>query len=127
MAKGKITLEIGALPQEHEIKTANFLASLGKDILFLKEADHAGNHTPDIKMDNLRWEMKAPKGKGKYVIQNAIQIAVKQSRNVIVDLMRIKLHQDKALHELEKEFRLSKSLKRLKIITKSKKVIDFEK
>jgi len=58
---------------------------------------------------------------------NTIQRAVKQSPNVVIDLRRTKRHQTRCLRELEKEFEKSGSLKRLKIITKNGKVIDFEK
>ena len=71
--------------------------------------------------------MKSPKGEGKYLMANTIQKAVKQSRNVIIDLRRAKRHQTKCIHELQKEFEKSTSLKQLKIITKNKKVIDLKK
>ena len=66
-------------------------------------------------------------GEGKYLMQNTIQKAVKQSRNVIVDLRRAKRPQERCLQELEKEFDSSKSLQKLKVITKSRKILDFEK
>ena len=60
-------------------------------------------------------------------MQNTIQKALKQSKNVIVDLRRTKRSQERCLQELEKEFNRSKNLQRLKIITKSRKILDFEK
>ncbi len=60
-------------------------------------------------------------------MQNTIQRAVKQSRNVIIDLRRTKRSQERCLQELKKEFNNSRSLQRLKIITKSRKILDFEK
>ena len=78
-------------------------------------------------MSSLKWEMKSLKGEGKYLMQNIIQKAVKQSKNVIIDLRRTKRSQERCLKELKKEFNNSRSLRRLKTITKSRKVLDFEK
>ena len=71
--------------------------------------------------------MKSPTGDGRYLIPNTIQRAIKQSPNIIIDLRRAKRHETKCLRELQNEFAKSKSLKRLKIITKRGKVIDFAK
>ena len=86
-----------------------------------------GVHTPDIKMDGLKWEMKAPLGEGNQLMENTIQRALKQSQNIIIDLMHTKRHQTKCLRELEKQFLSKKGIKRLKVITKSGKTLDFEK
>lgn len=84
-------------------------------------------HTPDIKMGGLEWEMKAPLGEGNQLMENTIQRAMKQSQNIIVDLRHTKRHQTKCLRELEKQFLSKKGIKRLKVITKSGKTLDFEK
>jgi len=124
--RGKITPN-GVVLKHHENATAVFLTEQGFDVDLIPTSNIEGVHTPDIKMNGLEWEMKAPIGEGKYLMANTIQKAVKQSHNVIVDLRRTKRHQTKCLRELENEFRKSGSLKRLKIITKSGKTLDFEK
>ena len=124
--KGKITPN-GVVLKTHENATAVFLTEQGFDIELIPASNIKGVHTPDIKMNDIKWEMKAPTGEGKYLMANTIQKAVKQSQNVIVDLRRTKRHQTKCLRELEKEFNRSGSLKRLKVITKNGKTIDFEK
>ena len=124
--KGKITPN-GVVLKTHENATAVFLTEQGFDVELIPTSNIEGVHTPDIKMNGLEWEMKAPIGEGKYLMANTIQKAVKQSHNVIVDLRHTKRHQTKCLRELENEFRKSGSLKRLKIITKSGKTLDFEK
>ena len=53
-----------------------------------------------------------------------VQKAAHQSENIIIDLRRIKIKQDKCIEESEKQFRYSKRIKRLIIITKSKKVLE---
>lgn len=124
--KGRITPN-GVVLKTHENATAVFLTEQGFDVELIPKSNVQGVHTPDLKMNGLKWEMKAPLGEGKYLMANTIQRAVKQSQNVIVDLRRTKRHQTKCLRELEKEFKKSGSLKRLKVITKGGKTLDFEK
>ena len=78
-------------------------------------------------MLGLEWEIKSPKGEGKSLIKNTLQKALRQSRNIIIDLRRTKRHQEKCIVELEREFNYSKSIKRLKIITKNGRLIDLRK
>ena len=126
MKKGKI-IPNGVILEKHEYRTVLLFTEMGVDIELIPKSEEKGVHAPDILMNGLRWEMKSPKGEGKYLMQNTIQKAVKQSRNVIVDLRRVKRSQERCLQELEKEFGSSKNLQKLKIITKSRKILDFEK
>ena len=124
--KGKITPN-GVVLKTHENATAVFLTEQGFDVELIPASNVEGVHTPDIKMNGLKWEMKAPMGEGKYLISNTIQRAVKQSCNVIIDLRHTKRHQMKCIRELDNEFTKSKSLKRLKVIAKNGKILDFER
>ena len=126
MGKGKI-IPNGVPLQKHEYDTVLFLTELGYDVELIPKSNKEGEHTPDIRIEKLSWEMKAPKGEGKYLIANVIQRAVKQSPNVIIDLRRTKRHQTRCLAEIKKEFEKSRSLKRIKVITKARKVVDFVK
>ena len=126
MKKGKI-IPNGVILEKHEYRTVLLFTEMGVDIELIPKSEKKGVHAPDIVMNGLRWEIKSPKGEGKYLMQNTIQKAVKQSRNVIVDLRRAKRSQERCLQELEKEFGSSKNLQKLKVITKSRKIHDFEK
>ena len=126
MKKGKI-IPNGVILEKHEYRMVLLFTEMGVDIELISKSEKKGVHAPDIVMNGLRWEMKSPKGEGKYLIQNTIQKAVKQSRNVIIDLRRAKRSQERCLQELEKEFGSSKNLQKLKVITKSRKILDFEK
>ena len=126
MKKGKI-IPNGVVLKTHENATVVFLTELGFDVELIPKSNTQGVHTPDILMDKIRWEMKSPTSKGKYLISNTIQRAVLQSQNVIIDLRRTKRHQTKCLREINQEFEKSRSLKRIKIITKSRKIIDLSK
>jgi hypothetical protein len=124
--KGKITPN-GVVLKTHENATAVFLTEQGFDVELIPASNIEGVHTPDIKMDGLKWEMKAPLGEGNQLMENTIQRALRQSQNIIIDLRHTKRHQTKCLRELEKQFLNKKDMKRLKVITKSGKTLDFEK
>ena len=127
MIKQGVITPNGVELKEHELSTIVYLTSLGHDIELIPKSNQLGVRTPDILMDGLSWEIKSPKGEGKSLMKNTIQKAVRQSENVVIDLRRTKRYQDKCLSELEREFNFSTGIKRLKIITKSKKIIDFVK
>ncbi len=78
-------------------------------------------------MDGVAWEAKSPVGKGKYTVQNKIQEAVQQSCNIIIDLRRSKMMEEKAVNAYQREFNKSKGLKRMKIIKKDGELLDFRK
>ena len=124
--QGKLTVN-GVILEKHEMATVVFLLGIGYDIELIPKSNKQGEHTADLRMLSLTWEMKSPKGAGKYLIQNTLHRAAHQSENVIIDLRRIKIHQTKCLQELEKAFNDLKRLKRIKIITKSQRLIDFNK
>lgn len=113
--------------KEHEQKTVNFLLSLGYDIELIPKSNKQGEHTADFKMRGFEWEMKAPRGEGKYLIANTVQKARKQSANMIIDLRCTKRHEAKCLREIEKEFVLSKRIRCIKIITKCGQLLDFSR
>lgn len=126
MKKGRI-IPNGVILEKHEYRTILLFTEMGVDVELIPKSKRKGVHAPDVIMNGSRWEIKSPKGEGKYLMQNTIQKALKQSKNVIVDLRRTKRSQERCLQELEKEFNRSKNLQRLKIITKSRKILDFEK
>lgn len=103
-------------PEKHEFETAKFFADMRKDIVFLKPSTIKGEHTPDILMDGFEWEIKSPQGNSKRTIENNFRNAVVQSRYIIFDLRRIKLHDNQCVTKLKKEFRARRYLKKLLII-----------
>ncbi|MBQ3305983.1 hypothetical protein IJH02_00900 [Candidatus Saccharibacteria bacterium] len=114
-------------PLPHEKATAEILAKHFKsDVIFLRRAFCA---TPDIYVlkTNARWELKSPLGGGKRTIQNNLRGASRQSENIIIDLSRSKLNAKQGISRVN-EFLNSgpTKIKRLKIITKSKKIIDIK-
>ncbi|TAH35854.1 hypothetical protein EYC59_01485 [Candidatus Saccharibacteria bacterium] len=78
-------------------------------------------------IEGVEWEMKSPTGKSKYTIQNQFRRAARQSRNLIFDMRRVQLPTTIVQQEVEKQFTLRRSIKRLKLITKTGMVIEFRK
>ncbi len=126
MKKGKI-IPNGVVLEKHEYQTVLYFTELGIDVELVPKSHKFGERSPDIKMDNLLWEMKCPKGQGKYLIQNTLHKAADQSENIIIDLRRIKIHHARCMTRIEKEFRLTRRIRRIKVITKTKNIIDFQK
>ena len=81
--------------------------------------------TPDMEMLGIIWEMKSPQGKSKNTIKHTFQKAGHQSSNVIIDLQRCKLADEDALKDIRYHYKISKRIKRLKVIMKDKKIIDI--
>lgn len=105
-------------PEKHELATARYFANMGKNIVFICPSNIPEVYRPDIIMDGIEWEIKAPIGHGKKTIEHNIHKASKQSKNIIFDLRRIELAEDKCMTQLENEFDMRKYLKRLYVITK---------
>ena len=113
--------------EDHEYATVKLLLSIGFNIELIPASQVKGMRTPDISINGVLWEIKAPTGNGKNTIKHTLQNASHQSNNVIVDLRRCKLNQDQAIKEMEQRFNLSKRIRRMKIITNDEKIIDFKK
>lgn len=124
MEKGKLTTN-GVHLQDHEYETVKLFLELGNDIDLIPRSQIRHYHTPDMMMNGVAWEIKAPIGDGRKTIENTLQGAADQSRNVIVDLFRCKMNEDRAIRECERQFKLSKGIKRLKVIKKDRQIIDF--
>ena len=117
------TSKLNTPPEQHEMDTALFLAEQGKNIVFLQPSNIRETHTPDIVMDGLEWEIKCPQGKSKHTIENNIKAAVLQSCNIIIDLRRVGIPEDKCMAQIQKQFDVRKSIKRVLVITKGKELI----
>ncbi|MDR2976819.1 MAG: hypothetical protein LBV19_05845 [Streptococcaceae bacterium] len=122
----KIKFEEGAKPEPHELQTASVLNKLGKEIKFLapKNLDHI--KTPDILMDHLKWEIKSPKSSGSRAMEQALRSATKQSPNVIIDLRRCKLKDERAISQINATAYKRTAIKRLLVITKAGEVLDLK-
>lgn len=127
MAKYKVIIPVGLkpFPARYEISAADLLANYFKaDVEFIPRSNQK---TPDFLMGGITWELKSPTGKGKNNIERQLQTGLKQSRNIILDARRSKIHISKIRNELNRQFKLTKSMKRLILIEKSKNIIELTK
>ncbi len=124
MNRGKLK-QNGVHLEEHEYKTVKLLLSLGYNIELQPPNQTKNTRSADLWMNGVLWEMKAPEGGGKNTVRHNLERAKKQSQNVIIDLHRCKLSDEQAIKELKHHFKLSKRFKRMKIITKSREILDL--
>ena len=124
------TIDISQLnspPEKAEFETAKYFANLGKNIVFIHPSAIPKQHTPDIIMDGIEWEIKCPIGESKRTIENNIRKAIKQAQNIIFDQRNTKLAEAKSIHKLELEFKLNSQLKKLYIIRKDCTLLSYKK
>ena len=126
MKKGTL-IQNGVHLKEHEYQTVKLLLEQGYDIELIPTSKIPKLRMPDIMMLGKPWEMKSPQGDGKRTIMNTMQNAVHQSTNIIVDLRRCKIKDGQAIKELQRQFKLSKRIRHLIIITKEEKLLDYSK
>lgn len=126
MVKYKVIVQTDVLdvPRDHELSAALILANYFRaDVMFLRPER---KKTPDIDVDGVKWEIKSPTGNGKKTIDNNLRAAHRQSRNVVLDLRRAKLHQSKAIARVNHYLAAGPhKIQHLKVITKTQKVIDI--
>jgi len=123
---GNLFIPVGLHPEKHELATADVFRELGQDVEFLTPVRTKGAKTPDVKIDSVVYELKCPMGHSKTTIANAIRRAVKQSKNVIIDLRLTKISDERAEKDLQISIAKVKSLRRVKVILKSGKVLDLK-
>ena len=127
MAKYKVIIQVGLkpFPAQYEISAAALLANYFKsDVEFIPRSNQK---TPDFEIKNQRWELKSPTGTGKNNIERQLQTGLKQSKNIIFDARRSKIHIVKIRNELNRQFKLSKSIKRLILIEKTRTIVELIK
>lgn len=111
----------------HEERTAAALARAGKSVEFIPRREGDRLKSPDIVMDGIEWEMKAPKASGQKALDRVLRRAVHQSRNVVIDAARIEGSTDIQVdRDLRKVAAHIKGLKRLILVRKNREVVDIK-
>ena len=120
-----IPAEIKPRPRQYEMDVATVLANYFKaDVEFVARSNQ---RTPDFLINGILWELKSPQGKGKNNIQRQLQYAKNQSVNVIIDASRSKKHPIKIRREVEYQFGIIKSIKRLIFVSKDKELLELKR
>ena len=111
-------------PEPHEISAAAILAEYFKtDVQFIRRIVNA--KSSDVLIHGIIWEIKSPTGKGKRNIQHTLSDALKQSKFIVFDARRSKLHMKKITSELQKQCEMTASMQRLLLIRKDGIVVEF--
>ncbi|MBQ6450288.1 hypothetical protein IJJ08_05355 [bacterium] len=123
---GKLTTN-GVIIEKHEFRTVEYFLLLGKNISLIPISNRKNVKTPDFVMDDIDWEVKCPISTNRKTIEKSFHQAMKQSCNLICDLRRLKTSSDLVERIIVKAFQTSSRAKRLKIITKSNHLLEYEK
>lgn len=102
--------------QEHEFATIKALLEKGLDVELIPPSQIKGVYLPDVVVNGIPWEIKAPEGNSKQTIKRNVQNALRQSPNVILDLRRCKINPAIAINDAIKQFYMSKRARKMKII-----------
>ncbi len=124
--KGKITPN-GVSLEKHENETIVFFTELGYDVELIPPSNSPKSKTPDFMMGGVAWEMKSPQGKSKTSLEHIFKKATRQSENIIIDLSHSKMKEEIAIKEIEKRFHQTSSCRKLKIITRSHKLLEYKR
>lgn len=108
-------------PYTFEVSAAIILARHFKqDVEFI---GRVSSTTPDVRINNILWEIKSPTGNGKRTIQHQIHRALKQSHNIVFDARKIRLRITKVRKDLRNIAQENTSIKRLVLIEKDEKAV----
>ena len=123
---GRIIIEPGVdnvLPWE--MHSALALKKLGYTVKFVPR--HNSFRSADAYINNTLFEFKSPEGNTIKCVENNLQKAIRhQSKNVVIDSLRIKSIRDRSIqHYLIDRARRKRGLKRLIFITKTGRAIDI--
>jgi hypothetical protein len=123
---GKIIIPGNVKPETHELEIAHILANAGNEVEFLPPSYVKGVFSPDILLNGQIWEIKSPCGNNKSAIEKHFKKAQKQAANVIFDIRRIGFSEKIAILKIKRELDMRcGKIKRVKIITRNNKILDF--
>ena len=115
-------------PEPHEVDAAIILSRHFRcTVEFLTPVDDYMRKTADIVMLGVEWEIKSPIGASKSTIGNQFSVASRQSRNIIIDTRRTSLEYEMIEKKVLSEIKKRSRTKRVILIDKFEKVIEFSK
>lgn len=111
-------------PKIHEQTAADILANHFKSDVYFIETGSQG--TADVSIQDIAWEIKSPIGSSVNNIRKNMREAGLQSRNIVIDLRRSKLHQNRAVGYIKQYMTTSRKLERVLVITKTKQILTIK-
>ena len=125
MKRGTITPN-GVSLEKHENDTIVYFTEMGYNIELIPPSRSPGSRQPDFIMNGLPWEMKSPISNGARTIEHAVRSASKQSENIIIDLRRSKIDDERAIAQIKFHASKRTNIRRLIVITKKGAHIDIK-
>jgi hypothetical protein len=122
---GKIIIPGDVNVWPHELKTAQALAATGRIVEFIRKSERNREHSADVFIDSVKWELKAPTGGAMKVVERNLKKARWQSENVVFDSRRMKKIPDAAIQrELSKWLREFKEIKQILFVNRHGVVVE---
>lgn len=113
--------------EPHEDSTILYLTQFGLDIELVKPANAYKTRSADAFMLGAIWEIKSPITSNKSTIKADFRKAKSQSSRIIFDLRRVKKNADDVKKYILKLFQGRGRVRRLMIIEKNGKVLDYSR
>ena len=121
--RGKVITPANANPWPHEQRVAKVLALAGHSVEFIPETSIK---TPDIILDNTRYEIKSPITNNPKKIVRNVKRALEKCPNVVIDSSRIKGLKDSDIQILlVNKAKNLPTLKSLILVTRHGQIIDI--
>ena len=117
-------------PKPHELKTAEFYARRGIDVVFFPASNQKGDHRADLQLiqyGGMVWEAKSPTGTSNGTMLRVLRRGSRQSTHIIVDLRRTRLPDAQCIKFLKQAFCNNRKVIRLHVITKAQDLLDFKR
>lgn len=117
----------GVKSEPGEEKTFEFLALLGFDIELIIPTHAQKIKNPDVLIAGTIWEVKTPTSHNENTIKNRFREAADQATHIVFDLRYVKRDHEKVEKQLIGLFKDKGRVRRMIIIEKSGKTVDFIK
>ncbi|MBO7699199.1 hypothetical protein J6S39_00730 [Candidatus Saccharibacteria bacterium] len=117
----------GVFLNPHEAGTILYLTQFGLDIEVIRPTNTNKSRSADIVMLGTAWEIKSPTTSNISTIKEDFRKAMTQSDKIIFDLRRIKKDTENVEKHILRIFKERGRVRRLMIISKDGKIIDFRK
>jgi len=127
---GKVITPVGHPnpPTQNEQGIATLLAlHYRTDVEFVVPVDDFKRSSPDIIMNGVTWEIKAPIGNSKSTIYKQFRRASKQAKNIVIDTCQTKLEYERIVTSVKLEMSKRHAIRKVILIDKSKKIVEFFK
>ena len=118
-----IPKDVFPIPDKKEISAAYILLEFFKTDIKLIPRNNC--KTPDLLIEKIEWELKAPTGSGKRNLQHTVSRAIKQSKYIIIDARFSKIYISKIKNHLSAERKKNKRIRHLLLIDKQKNVVEI--